>query len=884
VPKPSARQANGGRLTIFFGAAPGVGKTRTMLREAVRRQHAGAKVVVAALEERSDWIDDICRDLVCVPPRRDGSGGATVDLDAVLGLAPDLVVVDEMQRRNGPTSRHFSRCREVEEILAKGADVYTTLNAAHLESLRDLVISATGIEPVETVPDRLFDRADDIVYVARDGEEGGVGQSEAASEEGFENALGESLREPGTLARLEEIAKEKRFGTGSGGAFAAPPRRGTDAVPPAGRIMAVVRPDIDVKRMVRNTRRLADAQGSAWSVVGIIQPAHGTRDQPAEEELKEALTLARSLGANTELLVGYDLYDQVIALARSGNVTELVLPRPRHGWFQRLLRRSWIHRLIDAAAGIRVNIIDVPGNPTFRSSREWRFRPEQPWFHEYLASAAAVFLAAGVVKTVSAASAIDVHDLSILMLAAVLFSAISFGLVPSVFSAVLGVLVHNFFFVDPNLRLQLGQEIVNLAMFLGVAGLTSHFVWRLREQAESARRREVRTGAMLRLSREVAAAGRFDDAVKAIVEQVNAILQVEAVLLLPRHNSTYLDIAYPTTAMLTGDEREAAEWAFDFGDQAGRGTETLSSAHRLYHPLQTANGTCGVLGLEVKSTSDLNNPNFRNLLEALSGIAADAVERIRLTEEIGRTRVIAETESLRSALLSSVSHDLRTPLASIIGSASSLGSYGDYYDEPTKKELLQTIYEEADRLNRFVGNLLEMTKLESGALVPRRQWIDADDLIGTALDDMRRNLGQGHEIVTEVEPGLPLLFIDLALMEQVIVNLLDNAIKYSPPGTRIRLRAFRDRQRTCIEVVDEGVGIPKEMLDEIFDKFFRLRHRDRRMAGTGLGLAICKGIVEAHGGSIEAASAGDGKGSVFRVRLPIEAPQPVVSAEEVEVG
>lgn len=650
--------------------------------------------------------------------------------------------------------------------------------------------------------------------------------------------------------------------------------------------MVIFTPDIDGKRMARIGRRLAELNEVPWIAVGVSSSAVVRNTLFDEKEIRDGLALARSLGAESATLSELGTAESIVDFARDHGISRLAVARPGRSWLRRVRKSSLAYQLTAANHSISVQVVEVPTRSDGANPVNWRIGNGGPWFHEYLASAVGVFLAAGAIKIFGLLLDSTVSNLSMLMLAAVLYSAVSYGLAPSLFAAVLGVAVYDFFFISPPLAFQpnLAEDVVNLITFVSVAVLTSHIAGRLHDQAANAQRRERRTDAMFRLSREVAAAVRFEDVTKAIVDQVDTILQVNSILILPEGKDEVLQVSYPADVQLEERERPAAERAYLSGEESGRGTERFPSAYRFYQPLQTANGTCGVLGLMIVNDDDITSADFLNLLNALTGIAAVAIERLELANEIERAEVIAKTESLRSALLSSISHDLRTPLASIIGSVSSLISYGDNFDEATKLDLLQTIYEEADRLNRFVGNLLDMTKLESGELVPRSKWVDVDDLIGTALDNIRRGFGQGHKIVTEIPPDLPLLHVDLALMEQVIVNLLDNAMKYSGPGSTVWIRAHArsEPDTMCIEVADEGAGISKQNLTDIFDKFFRIRHRDRRIAGTGLGLAICKGIVEGHGGSIEVESPGEGLGSVFRVCLPLRADQPVVATDDAE--
>jgi two-component system sensor histidine kinase KdpD len=398
----------------------------------------------------------------------------------------------------------------------------------------------------------------------------------------------------------------------------------------------------------------------------------------------------------------------------------------------------------------------------------------------------------------------------------------------------------------------------------------------VRNQAEAAKRREARTAALYALSRQIAGAAELNDVLRAIVTYVAQVLGAKVVILLPEADRILLQAAHPANIELTEAERAAATWAWQHNRPAGRGADTLPGGEWFYLPLATARGTVGVLGLQFDAPEAVISPDQRRLLEALAGQAAVAIERTRLVREMEQARLLTETERLRDALLSTISHDLRTPLVSIIGAVSSLLTYGTTYDEGTRRELLSTIQEEAERLNRFVGNLLDMMRLESGALELRREWVDIGDVIGTALSRLVHTLDQ-YQLVVDVAPDLPMLWIDFVLVEHVLVNLLENAAKYSPPQAVIRVSARREQQSIVVAVEDEGIGVPAAELERIFDKFYRVQRGDRQGAGTGLGLSICRGIMEAHGGRIFARSPGHGKGTAFVLTFPIEKEPPALT-------
>ncbi|MDX2145150.1 MAG: ATP-binding protein [Rhodospirillaceae bacterium] len=518
---------------------------------------------------------------------------------------------------------------------------------------------------------------------------------------------------------------------------------------------------------------------------------------------------------------------------------------------------------------------------------EWRLNAQRPWFHDYVLSAFAVSLAALAAKWLD--GPLPAASLSPIFLTAVIYSASVYGLAAALFTSLFSVAVFDFFFLEPRFALALKSvdNILLLMMFLVVAVITSNLASGLRRQAQRAERQALEARAMFQLTRDIAVAAETTDIYRAIVRHSEDLFECDAVLLAPfrapnteaaaRSQRAALQVICPPAAQLTNDEIEAARDAFARpiaslpADQHDRGGT-------LYFPLTIPEGSIAVLVLKNIAVDLTETEAFRRLVESLCRIAAIAVERTLRKQELENARVLAQTEGLRSALLSAISHDFGTPLASIIGSASSLQSYGETYSPHVVRELLATILEEAERLNRFVKNVLQMNKLEAGVLVPRYQWADVGDLISTALDASQRRLTD-HEIYVDIADRLPLVHVDFVLMESVLVNVLDNAAKYAPIESDIQVTARRMGEDVVIDVTDHGRGIAPEELGAVFDKFYRAKHRDRTVPGTGLGLAICKGIVEAHGGTIEALSSGLDAGTTIRIRLPVRAPDEEEMAE-----
>jgi two-component system sensor histidine kinase KdpD len=583
------------------------------------------------------------------------------------------------------------------------------------------------------------------------------------------------------------------------------------------------------------------------------------------------LRLAEQLGGEAVTIPGQNVADDLIRYAQSRNVTEVIIGKSlRSGW-SKLWRGSIVHDLISKSGNIDVHVINEADEGSHRTPTSPALQP--PAVYTYVLSAAAVCVAGVTAKILG--SFLPLPNLSMVFLIAVLFSAVTWGLGPSILASILSLLVYDFFFVSPIFTFTVAnpQDILALVIFLITAVLTSNLAARVRHQADAAQHREARTAALYALSRQIAGAAGLNDVLRAIVTQVAQILGAKVVVLLSESDQLVLKAGHPADTQLTAAEGAAAAWAWQHNQTAGRGTDTLPGGEWFYLPLGTAQGTVGVLGLQFETPEVVISPDQRRLLEALAGQAAVAIERTRLVREMMRARLLTETERLRDALLSTISHDLRTPLVSIIGAVSSLLTYGATYDENVRQELLLTIQEEAERLNRFVGNLLDMMRLESGAMEVKREWVEIGDVIGTALSRLARSLGQ-HQIAVQVDPDLPMLRLDFVLIEHVLVNLLENAAKYSPPQTTIHVRARQDGQAITLEVADEGIGIPTGERERIFDKFYRVQRGDRQGAGTGLGLSICKGIVEAHGGHITASSPVHGKGAIFTLTFPLAKEMP----------
>ena len=876
-----------GKLKIFLGAAPGVGKTYEMLQTARRRKADGVDVVIGIVETHGrKETEALLEGLEVVPRRRVTYQGHTLgemDIDAVLARRPALVLVDELAHTNAPGSRHPKRYLDVEELLGAGIDVYTTVNIQHLESLNDVVAQITRVRVRETVPDRIVDAAevevtdltpDDLMQRLREGKVYIADQAERALKHYFSPGNLTALREL-ALRRAAQRVDEQMLNYMQEHAIAGPWAAGE-------RLLVCISEQPGAAQLVRYAKRVADRLRSPWTAVYIETSRHQRLSEGDRDRVAEALRLAERLGAQTLTIPGQRIAEDVLAYAREHNATQVIIGKSsRSRWFE-MLHGSVVHELLRRSGDISVHVISGMGDTPSSSPV-----PTQPVVERfdpvpYVVSTGLVAAALGVAELID--QFVELPNISLVFLAAVLASAVRFGAGPSIVTALLSVLCYNFFFLPPLYTFTIADpaNVVALFFFLIVAVLTSSLTARTRTQAVIAQRQARTTGELYGFSQKLAGIAKLDDLLWATVHQIASMLKVEVVLLTLEDGAIAVRAGFPPEDQLDDADLAAATWCWDHNQPAGRGADTLPGAKRLFLPLRTGRGAVGVLGINRKAPGPLFTPDERRLLDALADQAAVAIERTQLAEDIDEARVLAETERLRSSLLTSVSHDLRTPLASIIGTITSLRSFGKLYDDKTRDEMLATAQDEGERLNRFVANLLDMTRLDSGTIELRREMIDLSDVVGSALQRCAKILG-AHRVSVDLAPDLPMFPLDFLLMEQVLVNLLDNAAKYAPAGSAISVAGRREGADVVIEVRDEGPGIPPSDLERIFDKFYRVHNGDRQRAGTGLGLAICRGFVAAHGGRIAAANRVDRSGAVFTIRIPIDAPlEPEARSKRVD--
>ncbi|HLZ66448.1 MAG TPA: sensor histidine kinase KdpD [Aliidongia sp.] len=873
----AAAKEGRGRLKIFLGAAPGVGKTYEMLKTAQKRRQEGIDVVVGIVETHGrsetaalvDGLETIGRRQV----EYRGRPLEEMDLDAILKRRPKLVLVDELAHTNAPGSRHAKRYLDVEELLSAGIDVYTTLNIQHVESLNDVVAQITRIRVRETLPDSFLDKADEIEVIDLTPEDlmERLREGKVYVRDQAQRALRHYFS-PGNLTALRELALRRTAQRVDDQMLSYMREHAISGPWAAGeRIMVCISEAANTPGLIRYARRVADRLRVTWTAIYVEGPRSARLTEAERNRVADHMRLAEKLGADLVTIPGRAVVDQLIGYAQANNITQIIIGKSdRSRWFE-ILHGSVVHDLVRKAGSISIHV--MAGEPIGDGNGEdvetkaaTRGFDAKPYWRATIAVAAALGAGLGINQVLP----LPLPNISLVFLTAVLFSAVTSGLGPSLFAALLSVLSYNFFFLPPLYTFTIADpaNVLALVAFMIVAVIASNLASRTRDQAITAAKRANTTAELYAFSRKLAGTATLDDVLWATAYQVASMLKVRVVMLLPDGDGRLeVRAGYPPEDELDEADFAAARWTWDRNHPAGRGSDTLPGGKRLFLPLRTGRGAVGVIGIDKDAPGPLLTPDERRLLDALADQAAIGIERTKLAEDIDEARLLAETERLRSALLTSISHDLRTPLASIIGAITSLRSYGDRYGVEARTELMATVQDEAERLNRFVGNLLDMTRLESGALEPKRDFVDMSEIVGTALDRTSKIMN-AHRIEIALAPDLPMVKLDAVLMEQVLVNLLDNAAKYAPDGTMIRLDAKEAGDELVIEIIDEGPGIPEDALERVFDKFYRVRQGDRQRAGTGLGLAICRGFVEALGGRITASNRADRSGAILRITFP----------------
>jgi two-component system sensor histidine kinase KdpD len=874
-----AAKAGRGRLKVFLGMAPGVGKTYEMLAQGARRKADGHDVVVGVVETHGrKETEALTAGLEILPRKPIEYRGRTLlefDIDAALARRPQLLLVDEFAHSNAPGSRHPKRWQDVEELIAAGINVWTTLNIQHLESLVDVVWKITGVRQRETVPDGILSKANELEIVditpaelRQRLAEGKVYVPETA------RLASENFFKPENLTALRELALRRAAQVVDDELIGAMRRAGVAGPWAAGeRILVLVGGDAMADHLVRSGRRLAEMMDASWTVAHVERPGRALPSALALGRVNDAMKLAEQLGGTTIVLTGDDIVGVVADYCAKNNVTQLLIGKSRDSRWREAFGRSFASAMMRRAQGVALHIVtEKSAAGAAASVRETAPRPPLAW-RRYLPGVGYVALATAIAWYLD--RSFRPSDLGMIFLTAVLSAAVLQGLRPALLAAVLAFLIYNYLFLAPRYSFVIGSptDILTLIVFFAVALVTGFLAGRVRDQQQATARRAAAITALLAASRRLSASAKKLDAATALAEQLQAATGGKAMILLPNDATEIAPAAAaPEMVPLATQDMAAARWAWEHGEAAGAGTGTLPSAAWTFWPLQGIAKRAGVAALEPRTDADSESQRF---VLSLIDQGAIAVERAELAAEAADADALRRSERLRTALLNSISHDLRTPLAGVLGATTTLLEYGPELERPIQVDLLESVRDEAERLNRYVGNLLDMTKLEGGGVAPRAQSTDLRDVVSAAVERVSRRLGK-RNVVRDYPQTISMVPADPALLEQALVNILENAIAYSDDGSRIEAAVYEDQRNVVISIEDEGKGIPTTQLQQVFERFSRLSESsDRSGQGTGLGLAIAKGFVDAMGGRIAAASPiQDGRGTRILISLPKDKPTP----------
>ena len=864
----AAAQEGRGRLKIFLGAAPGVGKTYEMLSQGAARQARGIDVVIGVVETHGRVeTEALTRGQEIIPRRaidHEGHTLAELDLDGILERKPQLALVDELAHTNAPGSRHPKRWQDVDELLVAGIDVYSTVNIQHVESLNDVVASFTHVRVRETVPDLVLERAeievvdippDELIERLKQGKVYLPAEATRALNHFFSISNLSALREL-ALRRAAQAVDAQMLdhvrALGVAGTWA-----GSE------RIVVAVSELTGADGLVRAAKRLADALRAPWTAVHVETPRHGRLGAPEQQRIAAVLALATQLGAQVATVPAETVLAGLKSFTIDARATQLVVGKSARSRLFELRHGSVVDRLVRETPGVAVHVLPIGDDAPGRARRPSMPEPRgQPWGRPAGYVASLTMVAAVTAFGLALLHLLDLGNIALLYLLPVMVAASLFGLRTGLFAGLASSVGYNFFFLPPTgtLTISKPENVVSVVMLLGVAAATSQLTARVRAQADLAAS-SARSNALLAgFLRQLTSFGRREDVADAICAEIARLLDLRVILLAPGGAGLAVEASSVSDPQLGTMDLAAAQWASDSGKAAGRGSGTLTASDWLFHPLAAGNRVLAVLGLAREDSGDAIRSDQYPLLMSLVDQAALTLERLRLEAEMRELGGVRERDRLRAALLSSVGHDLRTPLTSVLAAASELARRGD---DP----LVDTIEREATRLNRFVVNLLDMTRVEAGAMPLAVEPVDLTDAVAAALHDARRSL-DGHPIRVEVAPDLPLVRVDPQLFHHCLLNLLDNAGRYGDPGTPVLIHGERRPDRLMLSIADQGPGLPPGREREVFETFRRLEGSDRAPGGTGLGLAIVKGFAEAMGIAVTAENRAEAKGARFGLCFP----------------
>lgn len=861
-----------GRLTIFLGAAPGVGKTFAMLVRAHELALQGNNIVIGYVETHGRIETENLLAGLNIIPRRvieyQGHHLEEMDLDAVLAIKPSIVLVDEFAHSNMPNSRHEKRWQDINELLDAGIDVLTTMNIQHLESLNDVVFQITGIRVAETVPDRVFERIRDIrlidlpvsellerlnqgkVYVPE--------QAQQALQRFFNHSNLTALRELAmqTVASYVDSDVRENFSI-----------QGLVPIPLKNHILIMVDGNGHAEALVRAGCRIAENRQAHWTVVAFSEDSqiNNKSENARHREIERALNLTRQLGGMTEILYGKQhaktLFDYVI----DRGISTLVLTQPNAKPFQfgLKLKANMVDQLLKYQPSFELSMV-----PIIEENKSYSNFLDQSTF----LNLREIFyvLATTVISIVIASLGekyLGIEELSVIFITAVVFVASKTRMLAAVFSAILFFLSYNFFFISPKFTLQISahQGVITVVAFLGAALISSRLASRLKEQVVALKAANSYNSIMQDLGQKLSVAVDLKQVQEIAENSLSKNLNAEIWFYFPG-----LSIEKSNLHTISDKEKISADWTFKNHQPSGRFTQTLTENDWWFLPLLASKQCLGVVGIKFPKQVTGLNTELKQLTETMIEYIAQAISRTQLTKALEIANINSETEKLRSALLSSVSHDLRSPLASMIGAADTLTNYRHSMDEQDQNSLLEAIRLEGERLDRYIQNLLDMTRLGHEGLSLKRDWIGVDELIGSAVRRLKRYMPQSIVEVHLPEQSLS-LYVHAALIEQAIFNVLENAAKFSPEHKAVTIDVAQCSENEIeIAISDQGQGIPEEERDRIFDMFYTMERGDRGQYGTGLGLTIVKAIIGAHMGKIMASSAKNNQGTCIRMQLPIQ--------------
>lgn len=885
-------QARRGRLKIFFGAAAGVGKTYAMLLAAREKRNDNIDVIVGLVETHNRKETAALMDGLEVLPRQEikyrGTTLFEFDLDAALKRKPSIILVDELAHTNAKGSRHLKRWQDIEELLDAGIDVYTALNVQHLESLNDDIGQISGIRVFETVPDTVFESASEIELVdlppdelltrLKDGKVYVPQQAKEAANNFFKKGNLIALRELAlrhTANRVDAQMLDYRENN-----FIREVWQVNE------RILVCIGANQLGERLVRAGKRLANSLKADWIVLYVETPELQRLPAEKRDSILRILRLAEQLGAETVTLSAPEMSGAIIRFANERNITKIVMGKPtRRGW-KRLILGSLVDELISDAHNINLYLLgskksDVKNkiDDDFEGKNAFpKLAPQKKAITGYVV--AVLMTVASALLAYSLFGKFELANLIMIFLLDVVFIATRFGRNPSIFASILGVAIFDFLFVPPYHTFSIadGQYLITLLAMLIVAIVISGLMANVRSQAKVAGHRERRATVLYAMSKELAASQSEEEIVRTAIRHLYSEFGSQNVILFPDANGR---VCYPTDLAMPESLHSAdlsvAQWVIDHNEIAGQGTHTLPGAQAIYFPLSNKEAMLGVLVLLPVNLRRIFLPEQRKLLDTFLGQIAQAITRVRLTEQARKTQVEIEAERLRNSLLSSISHDLRTPLATIVGSASTLVEEDCTLTKAQKHELSCAIYDESRRMTSLISNILDMARLDAGEIQLNKEWYPLEEIIGVVLTRLQKQL-EARQVTVKLPESILMIFVDTVMIEQVLMNLMENALRYTPEKTAIHISAHSQFSSVKISVADEGIGIPKGCEHKLFDKFYRVKN-EATQSGVGLGLAICRAIVEAHGGTISAKNLPSG-GAEFSFIIPLDHAPPIMEQED----